>query len=451
MILKTDSEDTRRQLSLLDSVSIIVGIIVGVGIFETTPLIASNTNGQMVLICLWILGGVLALAGALCFAELAAAYPKDGGDYAFLTRAFGKRLGFLFAWAQFWIIRPGNIGAMAFVFARYADQIAPLGLKHGFLVYACSSVILLTAINAIGIHSGKWTQNLLSGVKVAGLLAIFAAAFFSIAPVPQPPPAYKVPELDFRFAMIMVLFTYGGWNDVSFVAAEVRRPERNLFRALLIGTLTVTLIYVLVNLAFLRGLGFHGVAQSEAVAADVLNSRFGDLGSRAISLLICCSCLGAINGMTFTGARIFYALGREQRAFAWLGTRGYRTDVPTRAIVGQSIITLGLVIAFGLYEDGFERMVLFSVPVFWFFLLCVGIALFVLRITDADTPRPYRVLFFPFTPIVFCLTCAFMIYSSGTYAFEKRSPEGLWACAVMAIGIVFCFGLSTSRREKDAT
>ena len=443
-------ERPRQQLSLFDSVCIIVGTIIGAGIFETTPDVAKNVDGAALLLLMWIAGGLIAMSGALCFGELTTTYPEEGGDYVYLNRAYGGWLGFLFVWAQFWIIRPGNIGAMAFVFARYANQLQPLGLgENNLLVYASVAILAITVTNILGVNVGKTTQNVLTAIKVAGLLAIFVTAFLFISPAPESSkPAPESSQTNLSFAFILILFTYGGWNDLSFVAAEVKHPEKNLFRSLVLGTSAVILIYVLVNLTFIYGLGMTGFAGSDAVAADLLYLRFGTWGKTVISLLICISCLGAINGMMFTGARIYYALGTEHSLFAWLGQWNGRLGVPIRSVAGQAVITLALVVTIGRFDDGFNGMVAFAAPYFWLFLLLVGISLFVLRFKDLR-PRACSVVFYPITPLTFCASCLFMLYSSTDYAFQSERRTGsLCAGSLMLLGVALAFATMIVDRKR---
>ena len=275
----------RRELSLFDSTCIIVGIIIAAGIYRSSPDIARQAPSVAWLMGLWLFGGLLSLIGALCYAELATAYPKEGGDYVYLTRALGRRVGFLFAWCQLWIVRPGSIGAMAYVFAEYANQIWPqvtyrdlIGPIH--LAYAGGAIVVLTVVNLLGVREGKWTQNVLTTAKVLGLAAIVAVGFTHTAPstaaiAPAKPLDFGLSE--FGLAMIFVLFTYGGWNEMAYVAAEVKEPRKNILRALLVGTLAVTAIYVVVNLAFIHALGLEGT-RNASVAADVLRLGIGPLG-----------------------------------------------------------------------------------------------------------------------------------------------------------------------------
>jgi len=204
---------------------------------------------------------------------------------------------------------------------------------------------------------------------------------------------------------------------------------------LLLGTGTVVVIYLLVNAAFLHALGIGGVAKSSAVAADVLSLRMGAYGSRAISLLVVVSCLGAINGMLLTGARVFYALGTHHPTFRWLGAWNEKTGVPLRSLVMQTLITLGLVMACR-DREGFERLVVFTAPFYWGFIALVGIALMILRSRGATAKATYRVPFYPLTPIVFALTSGAMVYAGIAYAIERRSVEGWWALGVIVAGVV---------------
>lgn len=444
------------KLTLLDCICIIVGIIVGSGIYETTPLIASCVRSTWQLTLVWLLGGALSLVGSLCYAELSTSFPREGGDYAFLTRGFGRAFGFLFAWAQFWIIRPGNIGMMAFVFARYANQLLPLrlqgdGRQDDFVVYASLAVAALTGLNLFGIRVGTWAQNALTLAKIVGLLAIIAIGFCSTpaavtvdmtaaSEVPQASASASAEPANLRLALILVLFAYGGWNEISYVAAEVREPRRNLLRALVLGVAVVTTVYVAANLAFVHSLGLAGVADevkgSQALAATVVQRSLGPIGARLVSVLICLSCLSAINGMIFTGARVHYAFGREHRTFRWLGRWNATVDAPQRALWLQGLVTLGLVIGFGRSREGFDRLLHFLSPTYWFFLAAVSLTVFLLRRYAPDTERPYRVPGYPLVPLLFGGSCLFMFHASLTYALSNRSAESSVSVVILGVGVL---------------
>lgn len=425
-----------RQLSLWDATSIIVGTVVGAGIFESSARVAANASGTGALLLLWALGGLIAFFGAMCYAELTTTFPLEGGDYVFLSRAFGPRLGFVFSWAQLWVIRPGSTGAMAFVFARYANQLLPLGPPAvALVVYAAGSIGILTVLNVAGVKQGKWTQNLLTAAKVLGLAAIVLLAFLPSAEMLEARPDATA-NANLGLAFIFIMFTYGGWNDVSYVAAEVRRPEKNLLKALLLGTASVALIYLAVNVAFLRVLGLAGLQGSAAPAADVVLRYLGAWGARAVSALVCISCLGAINGMILTGARIFYATGVDHPILARVGVWNAGLGTPVRSLVLQGAVTLATVLAIGTMagEDGFGRLVIFTAPLFWLFVTLSVLALFVLRRKASDRIRPYRVHGYPVVPGIFIVACLFMIYSSLDYAASNLSPEAAWTAVVLVSG-----------------
>jgi len=430
-----------QHLSLLDSTSIIVGIIIGSTIYCSTPLIAQQVPSVAWLMGVWILGAVFTVIGALCYAEMATAYPKAGGDYVFLTEAFGRKLGFLFAWSQFWIIRPASIGMFAFIYAQYANQIFPLPQRYSpLLVHAVASVVVLSGINLLGVRAGKTTQNLLALVKYLGLLAIVVAGFCSSASTAMPgKPAVSPPaqtQLNLGFGMILVFLAYSGWNEMAYVSSEVRDPRKNILRALLLGTLSVAVVYIAVNLAFVHALGLEGLRRSDAVAYDVLSLSIGPRAGQLISALICITALGGINGMVFTGARIFYAVGTDHRLFAWLGRWSSLKDTPVRPLVIQAAVAVGMIVGFGLNQkgsEGFNNSVAFTAPTFYLFLFLVGVALFVLR-ARGHSADASRVPLYPLLPLLFCLFSTFMFYNGLLYAYQQ-TPWGLVAtAAVLLIG-----------------
>ncbi|MGQ9505264.1 MAG: APC family permease [Thermogutta sp.] len=450
------SSQPRRELSLFDSICIIVGIIIGAGIYETTPKIAGCLPNTEWLVGVWLLGGFLSFLGALCYAELATAFPHSGGDYVFLTRAFGRHLGFLFAWCELWIVRPGSIGMMAFVFARYAREIFPINVANSpqlsLLVYALGAIAILTFVNILGVRQGKWTQNLLTTLKILSLVLIFAVGMLRVSPAngkPLDPAPNQAASFNLYLAMILVLFTYGGWNEMAYVAAEVKNPTRNIIRALVLGTLSVTAIYVLVSVAFVRGLSFTGVQQSSVVASDLLRLAFGDWGGKLIAVIICISTLGVINGQIFTGARVYYAMGRDHRVFRLLGNWDPQRSTPIWSLVVQGVITIALVAGFGWYQDGFNNLLNFTTPIFWTFFFLVGLSLFVLRHREPQIPRPYRVIFYPFVPIAFCCSCCFMIYASVTYAIQNRTYEAIWAIGLLLLGLIVAVVMVSSKSGID--
>jgi amino acid transporter len=414
-----------RQLGLFDAVSVMVGIVIGVGIYESPPRVAANVPGPTALLAVWALGGLLALIGALCYAELATAYPRSGGDYVYLTRAYGSWIGFLYGWAELLVIRTGSIAAMAFVFSDYLTRMAPLGVRSPVL-YAAILVGLLSLVNVLGVREGKWTQNALTVSKVLGLSTIAVIGVASPFEGGPPAPVFSGSSGSVALAMIFVLWTYGGWNENAYVAGEVKEPQPNIPRSLLLGTGVVTLLYLGINWVFLYGLGFDKLRSSQAAAADLLMAPFGSAGEKLMVILVAVSAMGAVNGQIFTGARIGYALGRDHSVLSRLGAWNQRFGTPVWALVAQGLVTLALIVTFG-SRDGFETLVKYTAAVFWFFFLLTGVSLFILRRKDREHPRPYLVVGYPFIPLVFCVSSAYMFYGSLSYA----PLESLWGGAIV--------------------
>lgn len=423
----------RKQLSLFDGVCILVGIIIGAGIYETTPTVASGVGSGFAVLGIWLAGGLLALAGSLCYADLATAFPQQGGDYVYLSKAYGPGAGFLFGWSQLLIIRPGDIALMAFIFARYASQI--FRFTHCRTVYAVAAICMLTVINLFGIRQSKWTQNILTVVKIFGLGIIFVAAV--LAPSHSQTTSVALPTgAGLQLAFILVLFTYGGWNEIAYVAAEVMHPQRNILRTLVVGVVMVTLIYLLVNLAFLMTLGYAGVVGSEAVAADAAACVFPRYASRLIAVLICISSLGAINGLIFTGARISYALGQGHRFFSPLGRWESATAGPVRALVLQSVLSLLIVLAAGSFID----TILYTAPAVWLFFLGTALSLFVLREKTPSLFGRAGIVRSRIVPVIFCGMCLFMLLNCIGYAFANK-PVGLLLLTSLLLSGLICYAL----------
>jgi basic amino acid/polyamine antiporter, APA family len=415
----------KPELTLFDSTCLIVGIIIGAGIYQMAPDIAKGTGGVWGVLGIWVLGGALSLCGALSYAELATAYPEEGGDYVYLSRAYGSWAGFLFGWAQLAIVRPGDIAVMAFAFATYARAIHdPFGGgTPSQVIYAVAATVVLTLINVVGVRQGKWTQNLLTTIKALGLLLIVGAAFTA---KPAPAPLESGGTLPFSLALIFVLFTYGGWNEMAYVAGEVRNPRKNIVRALFLGTAAVTLLYLMVNAAFLHTLGYEGLKASKAVATDTVATVWPQTAGVLISALICLSALGAVNGLVFTGARISYAVGQDHRLFGYLGRWHPRFGTPAVALIVQGLIAVILIVALGSFIDA----ILYTAATVYTFYLASTIAVIVLRFKDPHRERPYRVLAYPVTPLVFAGVCGFLIYSAVTY----KPMIALSACGLLALG-----------------
>jgi APA family basic amino acid/polyamine antiporter len=441
-------------LGLREAMALIVGVVIGAGIFKAPSMVAGMTGSPQWMFAAWALGGVMSIIGALCYAELASAYANAGGDYHFLRRAYGSSVSFLFAWARFSVITTGSIALLSFVFGDYLSQVLPLrvfGPTWSSALYAAAIILVLTWVNLRGIKAGSSTQTWLTAVEVGGLLLIVVASLFLIAngteaaPAPLPTAAPAAPA-SFGLAMVFVLLTYGGWNEAAYISAELKDVRHNMVRALVLSILIITALYLLVTWAYWKGLGMAGMAKSEAVAADLMRAAFGLPGEKLIAVMIAISAVTSINATIIVGARTSYAAGRDWRVLAKLGEWDEERGTPAKALMVQGAVAL-LLVAIGAWTGGgFKSMVEFTAPVFWLFFLLAGVSLFVLRIREPAAERPFKVPLFPLLPLLFCAMCAYMLWSSLSYVYSQ-SLGGLNAAwigvAVLAAGLALLLLIRT--------
>lgn len=429
----TEAVIPRRTLSDLDVFALTVGIVVGAGIFRTPALVAGFAPDAATMIAAWVAGGLLSIAGALCYAEMAAAWPHMGGDYHFLGRAYGERLAFLYAWARLAVIQTGSLALLAFIVGDYLQVIVPLG-PAGPAIWAGLAVIAVSGLNWLGIRWGAAAQRWLTLIEVTGLILIIVAGFMVAPAGGAPAPVSEGSAIGLM--MVFVLLAYGGWSEAVYVSAEMKAPPRRIAPIMTAALALVTLLYVLVNLAALHSLGFAGLAGSDAVAAEVMRRALGDAGAAAISATVAVAALTSANATAITGGRTAAALGQRFSALRWLGRWDMIRDTPGNALVAQGVVALALVVAGGFARDGFRLAVEYTAPVFWFFLLMVGIALFVLRRRYPEVERPFRVPLYPILPAVFCATSAYLLWSSLAH-YRWSSLAGVAVLGVGAVLLLF--------------
>ena len=439
----------KPSLSLVDAVAMIVGLIVGAGIFGTPAIVAGAAGSEAWMIGTWIAGGVFAIIGALCYAELATAFPSAGGEYHFIQRAYGRSLAFLYGWARMTVIVAGSIAVFAYLFGDYMSRIANLG-PFSSAIWAALVVGILTIVNYLGIREGKITQDIFTVLEVSGLVLIVVAGLI-LAPAPAAAPNVAAGAgqpwymgMGLGTAMLFVLFTYGGWNDAAYISAEVRDRERNMVRALLYSICLVTVLYVLVNLAYLKGLGYSAMARSDAVAADLLKTVWGATGEKLISVIIAIAALTSVNGSMIVGARSNYALGKDWPLLGFLGRWDEASGSPRTAMLVQGGIALALVAFGAIHNAGFKELVEYSLPVFWGFFMLTGIALFVLRAKEPHASRPFRVPGYPVIPAVFVLMCAYLLWKS----LEHHRLHALVGLGVLGVGAVILLIARSTQRQS---
>ena len=281
----TVDPNPQPNFNAIEAGAVIVGIVVGVGIFKTPALVAANVSSESSFLLIWLLGGLISLMGALCYGELATAYPDAGGEYHYLTRSFGQEIALLFAWARLSVMQTGSVALLAFVFGDYLSQLFPLG-EGTSSICAALAVMILTGINALGIQPSKWLQNWLTAAKLLGLLFIFCVGVAWTSSSAAEVSSVSNTDRSYGSAMIYVLLTYGGWSEAAYLSAELQDVKRNMVRVLVGSISAIALVFLLVNYTYLKGLGLNAIANSEAVAADLMRQVLGFAGAQFISLLV---------------------------------------------------------------------------------------------------------------------------------------------------------------------
>ncbi|KAB0551086.1 amino acid permease [Pseudomonas argentinensis] len=428
-------EATRQPgLSVIDGVAMLVGVVIGVGIFGFPPLVAEYADNAFVYIGLWLAGGLVMLVGALCYAELGAGYPDRGGEYHYLNLAWGRQVSLLFAWARGTVIQTGAIAVVAFIYGDYAQRLLPLG-DYGSAWHATLVVLALTALNILGTHESKRLQVLFTGITLLALVAVFVAGLLLAEPVADAAPAAADTGGNLAgmlgMGMVFVLLTYGGWNEAAYLSGELRNPGRNMSRVLLLGTLVVTGVYLLANLVFLNIFGLEGLRQSSAIGADLMTIVGGPWGGVLLSALICITAVSTLNATILTGSRVYYALGRDVPQLSMLGAWNDRAATPVRALVVQCLITLPLLLFGALSENGVQSMVAYTAPVFWLFMFLTALSLLRLRRLHPDRTRPFSVPLYPLLPLMFAASCLGLFCSSALYA----GAGALLGLATLAAGL----------------
>lgn len=422
----------KRSLSTFDIAALIIGTILGAGIFRVPSMVAGQLNNEYFIIGAWLLGGLISIIGALCYAELATTYPSVGGEYFFLQKAYGRKLAFLYGWCRSIVIVTGSLGILGITLGDYMSKIIYLG-SYSSTIWAMLVIIVLSVLNAIGIREGKTAQNVLTILEVLGVIGIMVTGFMVQAAPPQEVQASLTsPSLGAAsLAIIFVLLTYGGWNEAAYLSAEAVDQRRGILKALILGIGVVTLLYVLVNLALLHAFGAQKMGQSNAIASDLFDLAYGRQSAIIFSSIVVLSCLNSINATIIFGSRSSFALGRDWKLFSWIG-QWDESGSPRKAIFLQCIIALVLIFGASFARESFESVVEFTAPVFWFFILLIGISLFILRKKNPDQEIPCPVPFYPVLPIIFIATVAWLLWSSLAYS----GWGALFGVACLGVGAV---------------
>jgi APA family basic amino acid/polyamine antiporter len=447
----------RRGLGLADCVLLVVGSMIGSGIFLTTGEVAKHLPTPSLILGAWLVGGIMALTGALTYAELGAAIPRAGGHYVYLREAYGPLVGFFDGWLSFVASFPGSIAFVALGLMTYLPSAwtghalwtveTPLfrWSVASANILAIALIIALSVINGLGLRTGSGTQNLLTGLKIAALVGIAGFGLFagrgSWANLGGGAPIVGGAGLtQFGAALIGVSFAYLGWDAATYMAAEVRHPQRSVPRSLVLGTLLVIVLYLVFNVVLLYGIPAAGLAVSTAPVRDVANSLLGPGLSGILTLAILVCILGSLNATVMVGPRIYYAMARDGLFPRVLASVHPQTRVPVAAIAAQAALACIIVLSATL-----GRILAFTVLVIWLLSAVTGAAVFVLRRRAPDAPRPYRAWGYPWVPAIFCLSSIALMVNH-----LLRNPgDMLWLAAFLAAGIPVYLAMRPRRRSTQ--
>ncbi len=399
-----------RVLGLWDVLGILIGSVIGSGIFIVPAEIAGLLKAPLIIMSVWVVGGALSFFGALCFAELGAMFPEAGGMYVFLRESYGRLIAFLFGWTLFFVIDTGAIATLSMAFSSkylpYFVPLSPVGIKAVALVF----VIVLAAVNYIGVRYGASLQNILTFIKFGAIFAVVGVVFLfadgNAANWTTPAPSQVVTTGlvgAFGLALVRSLWAYKGWEVTTFSAGELKNPARNLPLGLFAGTLVVIVLYLATNLAYLYVFPADQLARSSRIAADAIQLVVGPVGASIIAVVILCSITGAANGNMLTAPRVFFAMAKDGLFFRQLSSVHPKFLTPN-----VSIVATGLWAAVLSLSGTFEQLATYVIFGQWIFFGLTAAAVIVLRRKRPDLARPYRTPGYPITPIVFILAALFI-------------------------------------------
>ncbi len=436
--------ELKRDLGLWGAVAIVIGTVIGSGIFLVPKAMVLKVGSPEMVFAVFVFGGFLSLAGALTYAELAAAMPEAGGEYVYLREAYGPLWAFLYGWTQMWVAKSGSIATLATAFFYYLTNFFPqldtviaklpfgLELRQGQLL-AMAVIAFLAFVNYFGVRIGGEVQVIVTLVKVA-LIALIIVVGLTWGQGSTANYHTSIPAIGgvsgFFAALVAALWAYDGWNNVSMVSSEIRNPQRNVPLALIAGTLAVMAIYLLTNLAYFYVLPAQAVGASDRVAAEMMRRIWGAGGANAVSIAAMISIFAALNGSILTGARVPYAMARDGFFFKAIGIVHPKFYTPANSIMALSGWSMLLVLS-GRYEQLFTYVIFAS----WILYGMATASVLVLRKKRPDMERPYRTLGYPVVPVLFVLVALALIFNT-----LRESPrESIMGLALIAAGLPFYF------------
>jgi len=440
--------ELKRDLGIWAAISIVVGTVIGSGIFRVPQTMTQNAGTIGMVFAVWVVGGILTMAGALTYAELASMLPGAGGEYVYLTEAYGPIWGYLYGWTQMWVAKSGSIATLATAFFEYSGNFfpepehvffqiplplgehgAPLNVSYG-QVFAIVVIMSLAIVNYFGVKAGGNLQVVVTAVKVGLICFIIIAGILHGNTAESHAPVTHATTAGFFAALVAALWAYDGWNNVGMVASEVRDPQRNLPRSLIWGTIAVMVIYMLANAAYFLVLSPESIAGHKLVAAEMMRQIQGQLGANWVSIAAMISIFAALNGSILTGARVPYAMARDGKFFAVFARVHPQFRTPGVSILLLSAWSSVLVLS-GRYDQLYTAVIFSS----WILYAMATASVIVLRKKRPDLPRPYRTLGYPVVPILFLI---------GAFALEvstlQQSPrESIGGIVLILLGLPFYY------------
>jgi APA family basic amino acid/polyamine antiporter len=426
----------RKELTLYGLTMVAIGSCVGSGIFLTPSQIAAQLPSPVMILVVWVVGGIIALTGALTFAELGSLFPQAGGVYAYLKEGYGPLFGFLYGWAYLLVIATGAIAALAIAFATYLAYIFPMS-DRAITAVAVLAILTVTVVNIVRVKAAEVFSNVFTGLKllgIGGLIAVglvFGSTEPLRAPVAEPAHGNSL-AVAFGLAMIGVLWSYGGWQHTSYVAGEAVDARRTVPRAMIIGTVVVVAVYLLTNVAYMLLLPVSEIAASSSVAADAVSTVI-PFGATLIAIAIAISVFGTAGIYTLSAPRIYYAMADDGIFFRKLAEVHPKFRTPVNAIVTQSAWAIALLLFWGTFED----VITYVVFVDWVFFALTGMCVFIFRRRLRDAERPYRTLGYPVTPIIFIVVSALFVVNT-----LVERPKQAWVGLVftlVGVGVYYFF------------
>jgi APA family basic amino acid/polyamine antiporter len=428
----TARPDLPRVLGVTSVIGIVMGTMIGSGIFIVPAVIAARLGSPVLMLAVWVAGGLLTFFGALSMSELGAAFPQAGGMYIYLKETYGPLVGFLFGWALFLVIESGTFATLAVGFSTkylpYFVKMTPLGSK----AVAIALITLLCAVNYFGVRRGALLQNALTSIKFAALaglcFAVFVFAKGSAAHFVTPAPGRISAGLvgQFGLALVAALWAYKGWECSSFSSGELRNPTRDLPLGIFIGTSLVITLYLLANLAYLYAFPASAIAKSGRIAADAMNFAIGPVGASIIAFIILFSIAGAANGHCLTSPRVYFAMARDGLFFRKLGEVHPKYRTPHVSIVALGVWSAALSLT-----GTFEQLYTYVIFGLWLFMGLTIAAVIILRKKRPDLPRPYRTWGYPVTPILFILSALFISINM----LINQTKESLVGLGIILLGV----------------